>query len=79
MKAEQKHEEWKRSQPYPTDKFTLERVKMDVREWLSTYGQIMMGDELKDDLCKVIESSYRQSLTVRRKWEADSVGGRKYE
>ncbi len=76
MTVEQKHEEWKASQPYPTDKFMLERVKMDVREWLSTYGQIMMGDELGDDLCKVIESSYRQSLITRRKWEEDSMGGK---
>lgn len=65
----QKHEEWKRSQPYPVDKYGLDCIKMGVREWLTTYGQIQMGDEIADDLCMVIELSYKHSLSVRRQWE----------
>tara|TARA_R100000008_G_C3488263_1_gene117372 strand:+ start:377 stop:598 length:222 start_codon:yes stop_codon:yes gene_type:complete len=51
------------SQKY--DKIMIERIKLDVAEWMNTYGQIQMGEESAPDVVKLIDESVERSLRIR--------------
>ena len=32
------------------DQVMINRIKLDVKEWMETHGQIMMGEQIQEDL-----------------------------
>ena len=41
------------------DKVMIERIKLDVAEWMNTHGQVMMG---------VIDESVERTKRIRKDW-----------
>jgi hypothetical protein len=50
------------------DKVMIERIKIDVAEWMSTHGQIQMGEESAPDVLKVIDESVERTHRIRKEW-----------
>ena len=50
------------------DKVMIERIKIDVAEWMNTHGQIQMGEESSSDVVKVIDESVERTLRIREDW-----------
>ena len=53
------------------DKIMIERIKIDVKEWMDTHGQIMTGEEISVDVCnvlKVIDESVERTHRIRKDW-----------
>ena len=50
------------------DKVMIERIKIDVAEWMTTHGQIMMGEEISDDVCDIIDESVERTKRIRKDW-----------
>ena len=46
----------------------IERIKLDVAEWMTTHGQIQMGDESAPDVLKVIDESVERTHRIREDW-----------
>ena len=46
----------------------IERIKIDVAEWMNTHGQIQMGEESSSDVVKVIDESVERTLRIREDW-----------
>ena len=50
----------------------INRIKLDVKEWMETHGQIMMGEEISDesapDVLKVIDESVERTHRIREDW-----------
>tara|TARA_Y100000356_G_scaffold118390_1_gene109324 strand:+ start:22 stop:231 length:210 start_codon:yes stop_codon:yes gene_type:complete len=51
------------------DQPMIERIKIDVAEWMNTYGQIQAGEESAPDVLKVIDNSVQRTLRIREDWE----------
>jgi hypothetical protein len=47
----------------------ISRIKLDVKEWMNTYGEIMMGSEISDDVCNIIDDSVERTKRIRKGWE----------
>tara|TARA_Y100000114_G_scaffold30955_1_gene26511 strand:- start:891 stop:1583 length:693 start_codon:yes stop_codon:yes gene_type:complete len=54
------------------DKVMIEKIKLDVSEWMSTFGQIQMGEESVYDVMKVIDDSVKTTLSTRERWMQSS-------
>ena len=50
------------------DKVMIERIKLDVAEWMNTHGQVMMGEEISTDVCNVIDESVERTKRIRKDW-----------
>jgi hypothetical protein len=50
------------------DKIMVERIKLDVKEWMETHGEIMMGGEISDNVCAVIDQSIERTKRIRKDW-----------
>ncbi len=50
------------------DKVMIERIKLDVAEWMNTHGQVMMGEEISADVCKIIDESVVRTKQMREEW-----------
>ena len=50
------------------DEVMISRIKLDVKEWMETYGQVMMGEEISDDVCEVIDDSVERTKRIRKGW-----------
>jgi len=50
------------------DKVMIERIKLDVHEWMTTHGQIQMGEESAPDVLKVINESVERTKRIREDW-----------
>jgi len=50
------------------DKVMVERIKLDVKEWMETHGEIMMGSEISDNVCAVIDQSIERTKRIRKDW-----------
>ena len=50
------------------DKVMIERIKIDVAEWMNTHGQVMMGEESAPDVLKVIDESVERTHRIREDW-----------
>tara|TARA_R110002110_G_scaffold174917_1_gene378239 strand:- start:314 stop:493 length:180 start_codon:yes stop_codon:yes gene_type:complete len=50
------------------DKVMIERIKLDVKEWMDTHGEIMMGSEISDDVCNIIDESIERTEKIRKDW-----------
>ena len=50
------------------DKVMIERIKIDVAEWMNTHGQVMMGEESAPDVVKLIDESVERTLRIREDW-----------
>jgi hypothetical protein len=50
------------------DKVMIERIKLDVAEWMNTHGQIMSGEEISADVCRIIDESVEDTLKTRERW-----------
>ena len=50
------------------DKLMINRIKLDVKEWMETHGQIMMGEEISDEVCNVIDESVERTKRMRLHW-----------
>ena len=48
------------------DKVMIERIKLDVAEWMTTHGQIQMGEESAPDVLKVIDESVERTHRIRK-------------
>jgi len=46
----------------------INRIKLDVKEWMETHGQIMMGEEISDDVCNIIDESVERTKRIRKDW-----------
>ena len=51
------------------DKYMINKIKLDVAEWMATYGQIQMGEESASDVLKVIDESVERTKRIRKDWE----------
>jgi hypothetical protein len=51
------------------DQVMINRIKLDVKEWMETYGQVMMGEEISDDVCNIIDESVNRTKRIRKEWE----------
>tara|TARA_B100000700_G_scaffold318926_1_gene413077 strand:- start:1172 stop:1351 length:180 start_codon:yes stop_codon:yes gene_type:complete len=51
------------------DKYMINKIKLDVEEWMTTYGQIQMGEESAPDVLKVIDESVERTKRIRKDWE----------
>jgi hypothetical protein len=47
----------------------INRIKLDVAEWMTTCGQIQMGEESAPDVLKVIDESVERTKRIRKDWE----------
>ena len=54
------------------DKVMIERIKLDVAEWMNTHGQIQMGEESASDVVKLIDESVERTLRIREDWMQSS-------
>ncbi len=50
------------------DSIMIERIKIDVAEWMTTHGQIQMGEESAPDVLKVIDESVERTHRIREDW-----------
>ena len=50
------------------DKYMINKIKLDVEEWMTTYGQIQMGEESAPDVLKVIDESVERTHRIRKDW-----------
>jgi hypothetical protein len=50
------------------DQVMIERIKIDVKEWMDTHGQIMTGEEISVDVCNVIDESVERTHRIRKDW-----------
>jgi hypothetical protein len=50
------------------DKVMIERIKIDVKEWMTTHGQIQMGEESAPYVLKVIDESVERTHRIREDW-----------
>jgi len=50
------------------DKVMIERIKIDVKEWMDTHGQIMSGEEISVDVCNIIDESVERTKRIRKDW-----------
>ncbi len=50
------------------DKVMIERIKLDVAEWMNTHGQVMMGEEISEDVCNIIDESVERTKRIREDW-----------
>lgn len=46
----------------------IERIKIDVKEWMDTHGQIMTGEEISVDVCNIIDESVERTKRIRKDW-----------
>lgn len=46
----------------------IERIKIDVKEWMTTHGQIQMGEESAPYVLKVIDESVERTHRIREDW-----------
>ena len=51
------------------DKYMINKIKLDVEEWMTTYGQIQSGEESAPDVLKVIDESVERTKRIRKDWE----------
>ena len=51
------------------DEHMINRIKLDVEEWMTTYGQIQSGEESAPDVLKVIDESVERTKRIRKDWE----------
>ena len=51
------------------DKYMINKIKLDVAEWMTTYGQIQMGEESAPDVLRVIDESVERTKRIRKDWE----------
>ena len=51
------------------DKYMINKIKLDVAEWMTTYGQIQMGEESVPYVLKVIDESVERTKRIRKDWE----------
>ena len=54
--------------PQMYDKVMIERIKIDVAEWMNTHGQVMMGEEISADVCNIIDESVERTKRIREDW-----------
>ena len=47
------------------DTVMINRIKLDIKEWMETHGQIMMGEEISDDVCNIIDESVNRTIRIR--------------
>ena len=50
------------------DEVMIERIKIDVKEWMDTHGQIMSGEEISVDVCNIIDESVERTKRIRKDW-----------
>ena len=50
------------------DQVMIERIKIDVAEWMTTHGQIQMGEESAPHVLKVIDESVERTHRIREDW-----------
>mgnify|MGYP000143215331 FL=1 len=50
------------------DHVMIERIKIDVKEWMDTHGQIMSGEEISVDVCNIIDESVERTKRIRKDW-----------
>jgi len=50
------------------DQVMIERIKIDVKEWMDTHGQIMTGEEISVDVCNIIDESVERTKRIRKDW-----------
>ena len=46
----------------------INRIKLDVKEWMETHGQVMLGVEISDDVCNIIDESVERTKRIREDW-----------
>ena len=50
------------------DRIMINRIKDDLEDWLTTHGQIQMGEESVSDVLKVIDESVERTHRIREDW-----------
>lgn len=50
------------------DVVMVNRIKLDVKEWMETHGEIMMGSEISDNVCTIIDESIERTKRIRKDW-----------
>ena len=55
------------------ERYVVNRLKLEIENWLQTYGQIQIGEENIKPLHEVIDDTYKEILRVR---EANKIPDR---
>jgi len=50
------------------DSVMIDRIKLDVAEWMNTHGEVSMGSEISQDVCNIIDESVEHTKRRRREW-----------
>ena len=45
--------------------YNFNSFKADVKDWMETHGQVMMGEEISDDVCNIIDESVERTKRIR--------------
>jgi hypothetical protein len=50
------------------DEIMINRIKCDLIDWLTTYGEVTMGCEMADDVQAIIDESVERTKRIRKDW-----------
>tara|TARA_Y100000310_G_scaffold323856_1_gene384876 strand:- start:1408 stop:1593 length:186 start_codon:yes stop_codon:yes gene_type:complete len=51
------------------DKVMINRIKDDLQDWLTTYGEITEGGQMVKDVHQIIDESVERTKRIRKDWE----------
>ena len=54
--------------PEKHDEIMINRIKCDLIDWLTTYGEVTMGCEMADDVQAIIDDSVERTKRIRKGW-----------
>ncbi len=50
------------------DEVMINRIKDDLQDWLTTYGEITMGSEMVKDVHRIVDESIERTKRIRKDW-----------
>ncbi len=50
------------------DEVMVNRIKDDLQDWLTTYGEITMGSEMVKDVHRIVDESIERTKRIRKDW-----------
>ena len=49
--------------------YTVARLKLEIANWLNTYGEIQMGPECVEPLSQLIDQTHNEIKKTRKDWK----------
>ena len=50
------------------DEIMINRIKCDLIDWLTTYGEVTMGCEMVSDVQAIVDDSVERTKRIREGW-----------